>query len=500
MTTTARVGVDILATDKTRAAFASAERTMSAFGKTAGMLKGALAGAFAGFAAGGFVQSMVRGFVEVNKHTAAVKDSFNTVDRAWQAFALNVGRSGLNDAMIRFNTALAETMVSGRSLATIIGQGLGSAIDGLAQVMTGAAKAVEFLSVNMGKIEGKLQSFFGALPRGQLFDFSDDIRILNALGLDTSMFTAKTGDMQQKLKALPPTFAEAEAAAKKLESQQKKLREAYRSGIDGLQSYANGVLLQSQTFGMGAAAADVYTKKYEFLTKMQQQGVHLTAAQTSEMNRWLDVIGKSGTALEQQRKDFQSVEDTKKSVADLMTNVGQSFTGAFDSAFQSIIDRTSSVKDAFRKMALDILRSVTSLFLNRAMQQLMGGFTPGSNGVAGTGTGLIGSLIGKMFGGFRAGGGTVQAGKAYVVGERRPELFVPNTSGSIVPRVPMGGGNTTVQVIDMRSNAPAVERQQDSNGNVKLFIRDQVNAVLGGGGADGSMGGRFGMKPARIRR
>jgi hypothetical protein len=51
----------------------------------------------------------------------------------------------------------------------------------------------------------------------------------------------------------------------------------------------------------------------------------------------------------------------------------------------------------------------------------------------------------------RAAGGPVRAGQPYVVGEKRPELFVPSTNGTIVPRVPAmasagrpvgGGGNT----------------------------------------------------------
>lgn len=36
----------------------------------------------------------------------------------------------------------------------------------------------------------------------------------------------------------------------------------------------------------------------------------------------------------------------------------------------------------------------------------------------------------------RAGGGPVQAGRPYIVGEREPELFVPRTSGVIIPKVP----------------------------------------------------------------
>jgi hypothetical protein len=37
------------------------------------------------------------------------------------------------------------------------------------------------------------------------------------------------------------------------------------------------------------------------------------------------------------------------------------------------------------------------------------------------------------FGGFRERGGSVTAGRAYVVGEKRPEVFVPNESGRIIP-------------------------------------------------------------------
>jgi phage-related minor tail protein len=62
----------------------------------------------------------------------------------------------------------------------------------------------------------------------------------------------------------------------------------------------------------------------------------------------------------------------------------------------------------------------------------------------------------------RAKGGPVTAGRPYIVGEHRPELFVPNVSGTILPRVPEpadfsdaldmsigpdAGGGMTVQVV-----------------------------------------------------
>ena len=64
------------------------------------------------------------------------------------------------------------------------------------------------------------------------------------------------------------------------------------------------------------------------------------------------------------------------------------------------------------------------------------------SGLGGT-FGKLLSSIGGIFGGFLATGGDVSPGKAYVVGERRPELFVPSQAGRIVPSVggPARGGD-----------------------------------------------------------
>ncbi len=56
----------------------------------------------------------------------------------------------------------------------------------------------------------------------------------------------------------------------------------------------------------------------------------------------------------------------------------------------------------------------------------------------GGGIGSILSTIGGFFGGFFEGGGDVMPGRAYVVGEKRPELFVPRSAGTIVPSVSNG--------------------------------------------------------------
>ena len=49
--------------------------------------------------------------------------------------------------------------------------------------------------------------------------------------------------------------------------------------------------------------------------------------------------------------------------------------------------------------------------------------------------------ISTMFGGGKALGGPVDPSKAYMVGENGPELFVPQSAGSIIPNNKLGGGS-----------------------------------------------------------
>lgn len=64
--------------------------------------------------------------------------------------------------------------------------------------------------------------------------------------------------------------------------------------------------------------------------------------------------------------------------------------------------------------------------------------------------GGIFSAIGDLF---RAGGGPVSANQPYIVGERGPELFVPNSGGSIVANGGLGGQAVTYNINAVDSNS-----------------------------------------------
>jgi hypothetical protein len=84
----------------------------------------------------------------------------------------------------------------------------------------------------------------------------------------------------------------------------------------------------------------------------------------------------------------------------------------------------------------------------------------------------IGSAISSAFGGFRAEGGSVSAGKSYVVGERGAEMFVPRSNGTIVPNGGMGNTfNITVNgAIDAEGTARTI---------VDVLNRSNARGTLG---------------------
>lgn len=456
MTTTRRLGIDIVGTDRTRAAFMSAQRSMAAFAQTAKLA----ASFFGGAAVGALLRKFTYSIVEVNKHLAPVKESFTQIDRAWQQFALNVGKAGVNEAMMRFNQTMAQVIVGLNGLSDAIGSLLAGGIEGLRQGLEAAGRAAAFLGDNIGDISnlgaraGKalgtsgLAEYFGMTSKS--FN-SDSIKALEAIGLNTKSLTVDLNTFNGQLKALPPTFDEIAKAAKKTKDPMEELRtiaqrlwldtqtplEKYKSGVRELNVLqANGVLIQ-----------DTYARR-----------------------------------LAQLKEEFTGASKTVKDEFNAMDEAGNAFGSSLSAALSDIASGTFNLKDALSSLLSDL----TSLFSNQALS-LLGGSSAGG--------GILGKLFGS-FGGLYAGGGTLGAGKWGIAGENGPEPIVG--PATVIPNRGMGGN--VVQIIDQRRNAPAVEQRRGANGISQFIIRDAVNEVIGSGQADSALRARHGITPQKARR
>ena len=116
-------------------------------------------------------------------------------------------------------------------------------------------------------------------------------------------------------------------------------------------------------------------------------------------------------------------------------------TGIVDSILAAV-EGTKSLKDSL----LGVIKSMARLILQQQLMNALKGFNLFGGGGGTTFTSPDVLTSGLDFSGAFANGGRPAVGKAALVGEKGPELFVPNTAGTIVPNHAMGGANVVVNV------------------------------------------------------
>ena len=120
-----------------------------------------------------------------------------------------------------------------------------------------------------------------------------------------------------------------------------------------------------------------------------------------------------------------------KKATDQMQEFAKAAAESIQSSFADFL--FDPFKNGLKGMLSGFLNLIRRMIAEAAaatiLQSLFGGFI-------GQG-GFLGALAGALIP--RAMGGSVSAGTPYLVGERGPEMFVPGTSGNIVPNNKMGG-------------------------------------------------------------
>ncbi len=117
--------------------------------------------------------------------------------------------------------------------------------------------------------------------------------------------------------------------------------------------------------------------------------------------------------------------------------------GIVDSILDAV-DGTRSLKDSL----LGVIKSMARLILQQQLLNALKGFNlfgPSPSATEGFGVTPMTSTL--DFSGAFANGGRPPVGKAALIGERGPELFVPSRAGTIIPNNALGGSsNITVNV------------------------------------------------------
>lgn len=212
--------------------------------------------------------------------------------------------------------------------------------------------------------------------------------------------------------------------------------EAARANLErtttiGFERQAANARIEFETLGMATAAAVAYRSEMQAIARFKEQMIPPSDEMAARIRDEATALGEQAARTAQLRDSLTTLRDT-----------GQTVARALENAFDKWIEGT---KINVREMVASILADLAKLTLRtQVLQPLFGGG-------AGGGSGMIGDLFAGMF---RAEGGPVSPNQPYIVGEKRPELFVPNTAGSIVPYVPQMQSSGRTTNLALTINAP----------------------------------------------
>ena len=143
---------------------------------------------------------------------------------------------------------------------------------------------------------------------------------------------------------------------------------------------------------------------------------------------------------------------------------------------ESMMDALSNV---FSRTLDNILQQILESQINSALGQLFnvsggggggGGFNLGNLITGFLGTPTVGAPMGGLTLPGRANGGPTKGGSPYIVGERGPELFVPNTTGKVVSNEELNSGSDA-PTINFNINA------MDTQTGVEFLIKNKPQII-----------------------
>ena len=214
-------------------------------------------------------------------------------------------------------------------------------------------------------------------------------------------------------------------------------------------------------------------KELELLQASQRFRQDVLAIDEQIANQRADDITKAAEGFDAQMayQDalMQKIAEQKNAYEQLNTT----FRNGIVDSILAAVEGTKSLKDSL----LGVIKQMARLILQQTLLNALGGlnlFGGGSN-TAGGGFGVKPLTSGLDFSGAFANGGRPAVGKAALVGERGPELFIPDRSGTIVPNHAMGGANVTVNV---DASGSSVQGDSQSASQLGKVIGAAVQAEL----------------------
>jgi hypothetical protein len=310
-----------------------------------------------------------------------------------------------------------------------------------------AAQKLQGLALDISAGSGKsLEAVSNALAKAQEGNTAGLVK----LGIGLSAAELKTMSMEQVTAKLAETFGgQAATQADTFQGKMQRLQVAFSEGKETVGSFVldaitplvsgfvNNVIpaIQKLSEELGPKLTPIFQALTGYITEYVIPAFKATWAFITEYV--IPAISSFLTpVINGLRKAFEAVaakiKENEDKLAPLLTLFKAIATFARDvlapvigtvlgAAFKTVGAAISVVIDLFANLVDVVVKTFNAI---KAMVNFVK-----NNPV----TQALGGVFDNVFGGGRANGGPVRGGTSYIVGERGPELFVPNTNGLIIP-------------------------------------------------------------------
>lgn len=230
--------------------------------------------------------------------------------------------------------------------------------------------------------------------------------------------------------------------------------------------------------GKFAGRKEDYDRELALINEFQQKSIdsYKTYYEQIELRQQSFSLGASEAA----RNYFDESQNVFKQSQDAVT---EAFKGMEDALVNFVKNGKLDFKSLVDSILSNVARMVIKQGITGPLSKLVSDALGGGGGSSGGGANLSGLLgtVGSWFSGLKfADGGNPPIGKASLVGERGPEMFVPRTAGTIVPNEALGrrgaGGGWGAPIINnYGSDRVTVTRRPD--GRPEISIREFEAAI-----------------------
>jgi len=214
------------------------------------------------------------------------------------------------------------------------------------------------------------------------------------------------------------------------------LTDSIKDGLKGIDIDLGGGIFSKS----GSGTAITPTKKEEPESRSMQEAYDA-------------LFGEGAWAAYQEDKRLKaeqlaSTQRWKNSIKEYSLEISKSFADSF----AEVIVSGENLWDGLTNVFVDLLKQIGKMIVKALILAAIFAMIPGMGGLGASQVTGFKDILGSLMGGAFADGGRPPVGKMSLVGEKGPELFVPGSSGTIVPNHALGGGGAVIPDVRISGN------------------------------------------------